>query len=246
MYTAAVRESSGWLESIQALLATLVIAVFILTFVVQAFQIPSGSMEETLLVGDFLFVDKLHYGSRHDPGWLVPYRPIQRGDIVVFYYPVNPALHLVKRVIGLPKDRIRLVNKQVWVNGVPQREEYVHDSKLPPEVFRDNFPRLDFLSPGINLRWYMELPEHLERGELVVPPGKYFVMGDNRDHSDDSRFWGFVPQENIVGRPLLIYWSVRDDGRERTSVSARITHFLYVLTHLFQVTRWDRAFRVVR
>jgi signal peptidase I len=246
MPTSAAQESSGWLESVQALLSTIVIALFIVTFALQAFQIPSGSMEETLLIGDFLFVDKLHFGGSEEPSTLVPYRPVQRGDIVVFYYPVNPKQHLVKRVIGLPKDRIRLVNKQVWINGVPQHEEYVHLLNFPPDVFRDNFPRLDFLSPNINPRWYMELPEHLDRGELVVPPGEYFVMGDNRDNSLDSRFWGFVPEGNIVGRPLLIYWSVRDTGEELSSVSDKITHFFYVLTHLFQVTRWDRTFRIIR
>jgi signal peptidase I len=251
MATTDMREASdglesGWLESIQGLLSALVVALFIMTFVVQAFQVPSGSMEETLLIGDYIFVDKLHFGGRHDSGVLVPSRPVQRGDIVVFYYPVNPALHLVKRVIGVPKDRIRLVNKRVWINGVPQNEGYVHFLNLPPEVFRDNFPRLDFLSPNIKARWYMELREHVVGGELMVPEGQYFVMGDNRDDSDDSRFWGFVPQENIVGRPLLVYWSLRNSGGERSSVSDKITHSLYVVTHLYQVTRWDRTFRIVR
>src|SRR5258705_7225864 len=116
------RESSGWVESLQALLSTLVIALFIITFAVQAFQIPSASMEQTLLVGDYLFVDKLHFGGVHGSLGLVPVRPVQRGDIVVFYHPANPALHLVKRVVGVPKDRIRLVNKQLWINGVPQLE----------------------------------------------------------------------------------------------------------------------------
>ncbi len=247
MPSSATQEpSSGGLESVQALISTIVVALFIVTFVLQAFQIPSGSMEETLLIGDYLFVDKLHFGGSHDSSFFLPCRPVQRGDIIVFYYPVNPALHLVKRVIGVPKDRIRLVNKQVWINGVPQQEGYVHLLNRPPEVFRDNFPRLDFLSPGINPRWYMELPDHLDRGELVVPQGEYFVMGDNRDNSEDSRFWGFVPEGNIVGRPLLIYWSLRDAGGDLPSWSDKIAHFLYVLTHLFQVTRWDRTFRVIR
>src|SRR4029077_4970287 len=112
------RETSGWVESLQALLSTLVVALFIITFAVQAFQIPSASMEKTLLVGDYLFVDKLHFGGSHDSMGLVPFRSVPRRDIVVFYHPANPALHLVKRVVGVPKDRIRLVNKQVWINGV--------------------------------------------------------------------------------------------------------------------------------
>ena len=240
------RWESDWLESLQALVWTIVIAIFIITFAAQAFQIPSESMEKTLLVGDYLLVDKLHFGGSHDPGWLAPYRAVERGDIVVFYYPVNPALHLVKRVIGMPKDHIRLVDKQVWVNGVPQVEPYKYLQGRPLDVFRDNFPRLDFLSPPINPRWYLEMRDHVERGELVVPPGEYFVMGDNRDNSDDSRFWGFVPEGNIVGRPLLVYWSVADSKVEQPSLSDKIGHSLYVLTHLHQVTRWDRTFRVVR
>jgi signal peptidase I len=242
----AAQEPSGWLESVQVLFSTIVVAVFIVTFAVQAFQIPSGSMEETLLIGDYLFVDKLHFGSSYEPDLLIPYRPVQRGDIVVFYYPVNPAQHLVKRVIGVPKDRIRLVNKQVWINGVPQREDYVRLEDGAPDVFRDNFPRIDFLSAGINARWFQELRDHVDRGELVVPPGEYFVMGDNRENSYDSRFWGFVPEGNIVGRPLLIYWSLRDPGGDLLSAGDKISHFLYVLTHLFQITRWDRTFRIVR
>jgi len=246
MSTARVRESSGLLESMQALALTVVVALFIITFALQAFQIPSGSMEKTLLVGDYLFVDKLHYGGSHDAGLLIPYRQVQRGDIVVFYHPANPALHLVKRVIGGPGDRIRLVNEIVWVNGVPQHEDYVHLQGRPPDVFRDNFPRLDFLSAGIDPRWYVNLREHVDRGDLVVPPGMYFVMGDNRENSLDSRYWGFVPQDNIIGRPLFVYWSVRESGESGTSLGDKIAHSLYVLTHFYQVTRWERTFRIVR
>lgn len=235
------------MESLQALVSTLVIALFIITFAVQAFQIPSASMENTLLVGDYLFVDKLHFGSWRDSLGLVPARAVQRGDIVVFYHPVDPTLHLVKRVVGVPKDRIRLVNKQVWVNGVPQQEPYVHYLNGPPDVFKDDFPRLDFLTPNINPRWYIDLPNHLDRGELVVPAGQYFVMGDNRDNSQDSRFWGFVPAQNIVGRPLLVYWSVQEsDGDFPGSVGDKIAHSFYVFTHFYWLTRWDRVFRVVR
>jgi len=237
---------AAWLDSIQSLVATLIVAVFIITFLVQAFQIPSESMEKTLLIGDYLLVDKLHFGGNHDSSFPVPYRAIQRRDIVVFRYPVDPSRHYVKRVIGLPKDRIRLVNKQVWVNGVPQQEPYVYLQGRPPDVFRDNFPRLDFLSPGIDPRWYVKMRNFVDRGELVVPDGAYFVMGDNRDDSEDSRYWGFVPQANIVGRPLLVYWSVRDGSGERSSLGDKIAHSLYLLTHLNQFTRWDRTFRVVR
>lgn len=249
MPSSASYESSGLLESIQSLITTVVIAVFVITFAVQAFQIPSESMEETLLIGDYLLVDKLHFGGIHDSAGLVPYRSVQRGDIVVFHYPINPAQHFVKRVIGVPKDRIRLVNKQVLINGVPLQEKYVHFKGLAPDVFRDNFPRLDFLSAGIDPHWFLALRDNVDRGELVVPPGKYFVMGDNRDDSLDSRYWGFVPQENIIGRPLLVYWSIRSidgDLQSTGTASDKIIHFLYVFTHLFQVTRWDRTFHVPR
>jgi len=243
------QEPSDWLESVQSLVMTVVIAVFVISFVAQAFQIPSESMEETLLIGDYLLVDKLHFGGNKDSGGLVPYGHVQHGDIVVFHYPVDPSKHFVKRVIGVPNDRIRLVNKQVWVNGVPQHESYVHIKGFPEDVFRDNFPRLDFLSAGIDARWVLALRDHIDRGELVVPPGNYFVMGDNRDDSSDSRYWGFVPEGNIIGRPLVIYWSIRNtdgDLPATSTVSDRIVHFLYVFTHLFQVTRWDRMFRVPR
>ena len=241
--------SSDWMESIQSLTMTVVIAVFVITFLVQAFQIPSESMEKTLLIGDYLLVDKLHFGGINDASSLVPYRQVQRGDTVVFHYPIDPSKHFVKRVIGVPKDRLRLVNRQVWVNGAPLHESYVLIKGLPEDVFRDNFPRLDFLSAGIDAHWVLALREHIDRGELVVPPGHYFVMGDNRDDSSDSRYWGFVPEGNIIGRPLLIYWSIRNadgDLQATTTLGDRISHFLYVFTHLFQVTRWDRTFRVPR
>ena len=242
-------EPSGWVESMQSLLITVVIAVFVITFAVQAFQIPSESMESTLLIGDYLLVDKLHFGGSKDSSFLAPYKHVQRGDIVVFHYPIDPSKHFVKRVIGVPKDRIRLVNKQVWVNGTPLREPYVQIKGFPPDVFRDNFPRLDFLSAGIDAHWVLALRENVDRGELVVPPGKYFVMGDNRDDSLDSRYWGFVPEENIVGRPLLIYWSIRSidgDLQAAGTLGDKIVHFLYIFSHLLQVTRWDRTLHVPR
>ena len=133
--------------SLQSLLGTVVIAVFVITFVVQAFQIPSPSMENTLLVGDYLLVNKLCYGGGGVGDYFMPYRRVQRGDIVVFHYPVNPAQHFVKRVIGVPGDRVRLVNKQVFVNGVPLKEPYAHFSRPADDLFRDNFPRLD-VTPG--------------------------------------------------------------------------------------------------
>ncbi|MGB6405435.1 MAG: signal peptidase I, partial [Candidatus Sulfotelmatobacter sp.] len=235
-------------SSIQSLLGTVVIAVFVITFIVQAFQIPSPSMENTLLVGDYLLVNKLTYGGGSIGDYLMPYRRVQRGDIVVFHYPVDPAQHFVKRVIGVPGDRVRMVNKQVLVNGVPLKEPYARFSRPADDVFRDNFPRLDVMS-GPTPEWWVQLRKLVEDGQLIVPEGHYFVMGDNRDNSSDSRYWGFVPRANIIGRPLVIYWSVQGaegDGTALSSVSAKLYHFAYVVTHIFQITRWHRTLRLVR
>lgn len=238
---------TGLSESLQSLLGTVVIAVFVITFIVQAFQIPSPSMEKTLLIGDYLLVNKLVYGGGGVGNLFMPYRRIQRGDIIVFHYPVNPAQHFVKRVIAGPGDRLRLINKQVYVNGVAQKEPYAHFSRPANDLFRDDFPRLD-VSPGETPEWWVQLRKLVEDGQLIVPDGNYFVMGDNRDDSYDSRYWGFVPRANIIGRPLVIYWSVQgtDGDITPTSPRERLYHFAYVLTHLFQITRWDRTLRLVR
>ena len=221
------------------------IAVFVITFIVQAFQIPSPSMEDTLLVGDYLLVNKLCYGGGGAGDRLMPYRSVRRGDIVVFHYPVDPTQHFVKRVIGVPGDRVRLINKQVYVNGALVKEPYAHFTRPTDDLFRDSFPRLD-IAPGVTPEWWMQLRKLVEEGRLIVPEGHYFVMGDNRDDSYDSRYWGFVPQANIIGRPLLIYWSVKASEWETpSSVSGKLHHFAYALTHILQITRWDRTLRLV-
>jgi signal peptidase I len=243
---------SGWPESIQWFVEIIVIAVFIVTFIAQAFQIPSESMENTLLIGDYLLVDKLHFGKADLAGWILPYEKVNHGDIVVFHYPLDPSVHFVKRVIGIPGDHVRLINKRVYVNGIPVVEPYVryfrpHDAS-PDVMFRDDFPRLDHTVDGLNGAWWLEMKKLVEDGQLIVPEGNYFVMGDNRDDSSDSRYWGFVPQENIVGRPLMIYWSVRSSGPEAAAVtpSDKLYRFVYGMSHIMQTTRWDRTLRVVR
>jgi signal peptidase I len=244
---AAWTVGSGLSGSVQSLLGTVVIAVFVITFIVQAFQIPSPSMENTLLVGDYLLVNKLCYGGGGVADLLMPYRRVQRGDIVVFHYPVNPAQHFVKRVIGVPGDRVRLINKQVFVNGVLLKEPYAHFSRPSNDSFRDSFPRLD-VAAGETPEWWVQLRKLVEDGQLIVPQGHYFVMGDNRDDSYDSRYWGFVPQANIIGRPLLIYWSIQEGDGEitaPTSVAGKLAHFVYAVAHLFQITRWNRTLRLV-
>jgi signal peptidase I len=235
-------------SSLQSLLATVVIAVFVITFILQAFQIPSESMENTLLIGDYLLVDKLRYGGGELWDHLMPYRPVRRGDIIVFHYPVNPTQHFVKRVVGVPGDRVRLLNRQVYVNGNPLQEHYVRYSSRTHDVYRDDFPRLNTLVPEVEGFWWLQMKKLVEDGQLIVPEGNYFVLGDNRDLSKDSRYWGFVPRENVVGRPLLIYWSVRNveqDMPVSPSAGDKLFHFAYAVTHLFQITRWDRTFRLV-
>jgi signal peptidase I len=234
-------------ESIQSLVATVVIAIFVVTFVVQAFQIPSESMENTLLIGDYLLVDKLRFGTDHFWNFILPYRPVKRGDIVVFHYPVHPSEHFVKRVLGVPGDRLRLINRKVYVNGNPITEPYVHFFR-PHDQFRDEFPRLDRVTAGVTGDWWLQMNKLVDDGELIIPEGNYFVMGDNRDDSYDSRYWGFVPKENIVGRPLLIYWSMRSSDPMPVAVTPgdKLYRFFYALSHIFQITRWDRTLRLVR
>ncbi len=245
---ATVKPQADWSMSLQSLLATVVIAVFVITFIVQAFQIPSESMENTLLIGDYLLVDKFRYGGSRLWDYIMPYRQVQRGDIIVFKYPVNPTEHFVKRVIGVPGDHLRLINRQVYINGKPLREPYVRFTSQVHDSFRDDFPRLDVSEPGLEGQWWLLMHKLVEDDQLIVPEGYYFAMGDNRDESLDSRYWGFVPRQNIIGRPLLIYWSVRDVDDEIPGAPApgdKLFHFAYAITHLFQITRWDRTFRLV-
>jgi signal peptidase I len=239
--------SSDVIGSLQSLIGTVVIAVFVITFVVQAFQIPSESMENTLLVGDYLLVNKLCYGESGLGDHLMPYQKIARGDIVVFHYPVDPKQHFVKRVIGLPGDRLRLINKKVWINGKALGEPYLRFLEPPNNMFRDNFPRMDIPPLNIEGKWWLQMRKLVEDGQLIVPEGHYFVMGDNRDDSQDSRYWGFVPRENIIGRPLLIYWSVKnwEDPRTSNSFLDQLYHVAYGVTHIFQITRWNRTLRLV-
>jgi signal peptidase I len=232
--------------STQSLLGTVVIAIFVITFIVQAFQIPSESMENTLLVGDYLLVNKLCYGGRGPGDHVMPYEKIARGDIIVFHYPVDPQQHFVKRVIGVPGDHLRMISKRVWINGKLLEEPYVRFLEPPNNMFRDNFPRTDIPAFGLEGKWWLEMRKLVEDGELIVPQGHYFVMGDNRDDSQDSRYWGFVPRENIIGKPLVIYWSVRDwDRNPSSSVQGRLYHLAYGISHIFQLTRWHRTLRLV-
>lgn len=232
--------------SLQSLMGTVVIAIFVITFIVQAFQIPSESMENTLLVGDYLLVNKLCYGGSGVGDHVMPYQKIARGDIIVFHYPVDPQQHFVKRVIGVPGDHLRMDKKRVLINGRLLDEPYVRFLEPANNLFRDNFPRVDIPAVGLEGKWWLEMRKLVEDGQLIIPEGHYFVMGDNRDDSQDSRYWGFVPRENIIGRPLVIYWSVRNWDRDPSgSVLGRLYHVAYAVTHIFQITRWNRTLRLV-
>jgi signal peptidase I len=241
--------AEDWPATVQSIAGTVVIAVFVVTFLLQAFTIPSESMERTLLIGDYLLVDKFCYGGI--TGWsrLLPYRTIRSGDVIVFHYPVNPAQDFVKRVVAVPGDRLRLINKRVYVNGVPLQEPYVQYITKLRDFYRDDFPQTDSPDYGVDAKWWKEMPKLVEDHQLIIPEGNYFVLGDNRDDSQDSRYWGFVPRENIIGRPLLIYWSSASAGNDLSgspSVGDRLFHLAYAVTHVFQITRWERTFRLVR
>ncbi len=233
-------------ETFSSLLGIIVIALFVLSFIVQPFRIPSESMERTLLVGDFLLVNKTIYGP---PGhWmpLLPYQPVQRGDIVVFHFPLEPADHVVKRVAGLPGDRIHMDRGQLFVNGSPISEPYAVVENASHDNFRDQFPATLYTDPGIDTHWWMQMRKEVRNGELIVPQGSYFVLGDNRDHSRDSRYWGFVPIQNIVGRPFVIYFSLRRGAPVDEVQDDRLGHGKVSVSDAASFARWDRMFRVVR
>lgn len=249
------RRKSSTRDTFESLVITVILAVFGTTFVVQAYKIPTGSMEKTLLIGDHLLVNKFCFADQ--TGWLrhiLPYRAIHRGDILVFKFPYSeeqeePGTHLVKRVVGVPGDHIRIVNRQVYVNGHLQKEPYVYHMFGDEPHPGDSFPPSagDYL-PDSTPRWAGALSQYVQNGELVVPPGKYFVMGDNRENSWDSRFWGFVPRSVATGRPLIIYWSYETPPGSYllTSFSDRVAQISSMFVHFFTKTRWRRTFRLVQ
>ena len=244
--------NNGFLFAVQSLGYIIVVAIFIITFSLQPFRIPSPSMEPTLLVGDFLLVNKQEPRSS---GMLNPFprQTIRRGDVVVFHYPVDPSLHLVKRVIGLPGDSLRMRGGQVFINGNALHEPYAVYSRSRPDTFRDNFPHLQSTDPDVDSRWWTELHRLVEHGELKIPKGSYFVLGDNRNDSEDSRYWGLVPQAAIVGEPFLVYFSLRDpgdsdgtgDGPEPQPPTVE-RHHRSLGEALVDLARWDRVMHIVR
>jgi signal peptidase I len=226
---------------------TILLLLFGTTFLVQAFVIPTGSMEDTLLIGDHLLVDKLAFSSEGNISkYILPYETPRDGDIIVFRYPVDISQTFVKRVVGSPGDHIKIIDQQVYRNGKKLTEPYVVHKNPYPDSFRDNFPNSE---PNLMLsdRARDMLSNNVAGGEVVVPPDSYFAMGDNRDNSLDSRYWGFVPRENIIGKPLIIYWSYNatTESLASSSVTNLASHFLDLAEHFFTKTRWNRTFRLI-
>lgn len=240
-------------ESIAGLAEVLVSGLFIITFVMQSFVIPSSSMEDTLLVGDHLFVDRLAPAAKASyTGPLLPYRNVHRGDIVVFIHPDHErygGTYVVKRIIGVPGDRIHLRNGEVYRNGEKLNEPYKIHKRGNYDPYRDEFPaKSPADESNVSYYWPLKLHESIQGEDLVVPPGNYFGMGDNRDDSLDSRYWGFIPQENIIGRPLFIYWSFVTPPNEydRTTMGERVSFLFHQIVHFFDQTRWSRTFHRVK
>jgi signal peptidase I len=221
----------------------ILILLFGTTTLVQAFIVPTPSMDTTVRVGDHLLVDKLAYAPAGSfSKYLLPYHDPKRGDIIVFRYPINIQENYVKRVMGVPGDHLKVVNKVLYVNGRALDEPYVQHVFPGIEPYRDNFPSTPYgplYAPAMKM-----LQENVVNGELVVPDGHYFAMGDNRDNSSDSRYWGFVPRENIIGKPLVIFWSYDAPTEDWTGYS--LDHFVDLALNFFKKTRWERTFKLVR
>lgn len=238
------------MEFLSSMAVVLVTGLFIITFNIQAFEIPSSSMENTLLIGDHVFVDRISIAPPSHWAGFEHYRTIQHGDIVVFLSPETPGLYVVKRVIGVPGDKIHLRDGVVYRNGQPLQEPYVIHSQGNYDPYRDNFPAVPASESAVHVAsgWPVMAGVMKEGDDITVPPDSYFGMGDNRDVSYDSRYWGFIPRENIIGRPLFVYWSFNtpSDQWQKTDMSDRIQFLGHVALHFFDQTRWSRMFHLVR
>ena len=238
-------------EFLASLAGVLVTGLFIITFVLQAFEIPSSSMEDTLLIGDHVFVNREQFAPpTRWMGPLMPYRDIRRNDIVVFLSPEEQGLFVVKRIMGVPGDRIHLRDGVVYRNGEKLVEPYVQHKLADYNPYRDNFPAVPPSEMyGVrNEKWQQELPSRIEGEDIVVPPDSYFAMGDNRDVSYDSRYWGFIPRKNVIGRPMFVYWSfITPEGQyQMRSAGDRLGFLAHIIIHFFDETRWSRTFRLLR
>lgn len=233
---------------IQTTLTFLVSALFVLTFIAQPYRIPSGSMEETLLIGDFLLVNKVVFANPGPWKHLLAYEPVKRDDIVVFHYPIDASMYLVKRVIGVPGDELHLHHGLVYLDGGLQREPFALYIPSYANQFRDEFPTPTYTDPSVSSRWWMEMQRNVRHGQLDIPAGHYFVLGDNRNDSLDSRYWGLVPRQNIVGEPFLVYFSVVTASRSEITglTSDRLAHEHGWWNGVDGAVRWSRMFHVIR
>ena len=245
------------LEALASICTVLVVGLFVMAFIFQNFVIPSASMENTLLIGDHVVVDRSTLAPPTKWAPFVYQRPVHRGDIIVFLKPnpETPDLILVKRAIGIAGDHIHLMHGVVSVNGVAQNEPYAlqpSDDAVGQQAYqpyRDDFPAITpDMGQELTEVWREDLPTHIVNGDLVVPEGRVFAMGDNRTESLDSRYWGFVPTQNIMGRPMFVYWSfvTPADEEDKTSMGDRISFMVHVVIHIFDQTRWKRTFHVIR
>jgi signal peptidase I len=240
-------------EGFASTCGVLAVGLFVLIFVFQNFVIPSSSMASTLLVGDHVLVERETLAPASRVGFL-HYREVQRGDVVVFYKPVEEAngehIILVKRVVGIPGDRIHLRNGIVYLNGIAQDEPQAAKptaSNYDPYV--NDFPSVEpSAEPDVTQAWSEGLHSYIQNGDLVVPRDSYFVLGDNRTNSMDSRYWGFVPRQNILGRPLFVYWSIvmPESGIEEVPLAQRADSTLHEFIHFFDETRWSRTFHRIK
>jgi len=242
------------LEGFASMCGVLVMGLFVLTFIFQNFMIPSSSMASTLQVGDHVMVEREMLAPRTKWMPFLPYREVKRGDVIVFYKPVPESdgdyTPLVKRVIGIPGDRIHLRDGIVFLNGVAQSEpEAAKPSASANDPYLDNFPSV---SPDgmldVTASWTVALMQARKDGDVVVPAGHYFMMGDNRERSLDSRFWGFVPRENILGRPLFVYWSfdLPENNELKPALSDQVGTMTHEMLHFFDGTRWRRTLHQVQ
>lgn len=251
------RQAETPLESLASIASVLVVGLFAMTFIFQNFEIPSASMVPTLLIGDHVVVDRGTFAPHTRWAPFEHGRDVQRGDVVVFFKPnpETPDLILVKRAIGLPGDRIHLRNGILFLNGVAQDEPQAGkpaddgDPQHAYNPYRDDFPAVPPEGgEGLTATWAQELPGDIQGGDLVVPPGKIFAMGDNRTESLDGRYWGFIPRENILGRPMFVYWSFQTpaDQINKQGMAERIGFMGHILVHIFDETRWKRTLHLIR
>jgi signal peptidase I len=238
-------------QELASLCSTLAVGIFVMGFLFQNFVIPSASMASTLLVGDHVVVERVTLAPSSSLVPFVHYYELRHDEPVVFFRPAPNAQGdhdiLVKRVIGLPGDHIHLRHGVVYRNGIALQEPY---AAMPTatnyDPYNDGFPALPASQGrGVLATWSVDLPTHIQGEDLVVPPGEYFMMGDNRTNSFDSRYWGLVPRSNLIGRPLFVYWSFEmpDDDIYKTSLTERAESTLHTMLHFFDETRWSRTLR---